>query len=442
MVELPEIGRVLRQLIAVGALTTWGLITLGAVTILHLNWTLAVLIGAMLVVSGPTIVAPLLRTARPRGRLASALKWEGILIDPIGVLFSVLVFEGILEQEITSATLAILVGVLKMAGVGSLLGWLSARLLVTMFQRYGVPDFLHNAVALTMVIGIFTLANLLHEESGLFAVTVMGMVMANQKAVTIRHSIAVKEVLQGFLRATLFILLAVRLRPSDLALIDLMSLLFLAVLILVVRPAAVALSTRGSDWSWRERAFLAWIAPRGIVAAAVAPIFAHRLGEVGVTQVELLVPLTFLVIAGTVAVYGLTAAPVARWLHVAQANPQGIVCVGASPLARALAHAVHVEGFRVLLVDTNWPHIAAARLEGLLAYYGNALLEETLDDLDLDYLRAGRGVSPVPGRRWCGAGALRRTPLARPLSVCSGADLCPFQHPGSDWGNDQNDTPE
>jgi hypothetical protein len=190
--------------------------------------------------------------------------------------------------------------------------------------------------------------------------------------------------LQGLLIATLFMLLAARLRLSDLAHLDLMSLLFLALLIVVVRPLAVVLSTRGSDWSWRERAFLAWVAPRGIVAAAVAPIFAHRLGEVGVAQVELLVPLTFLVIAGTVAIYGLTASHVARWLGIAQANPQGIVCMGASPLARAFARAVHAEGFRVLLVDTNWPRIAAARLEGLPAYYGNALLEETLDDLDLD----------------------------------------------------------
>lgn len=384
VIELHDIGGVLRNLITVGTLVTWGLATIAAIGILELDADLAGLFGAMLVVSGPTVVGPLLRHVRPVGRLYSTLKWEGILIDPIGVLLSVLVFEVILVREFHTALTLVLSGVAKTVVVGGGLGFLSARLLVRLLQRYWIPDYLQNPVVLMLVLGIFTITNLVQGESGLFAVTVMGITLANQKTVSIRHIITFKEVLQVLLISGLFILLTARLRLADLEHLGLASLGFLGVLIVIVRPVAVAVSTWGSGMTWRERVFLAWVAPRGIVAASVASIFALRLSQVGYTQAAQLAPLTFLVIAGTAAVYGLTAAPVARWLGVAQRHPQGVLFVGAFPVARAMARALQREGFRTLLIDTNWNNIVAARLEGLSAHHGSAVREETLDELDLD----------------------------------------------------------
>jgi NhaP-type Na+/H+ or K+/H+ antiporter len=384
VIELDEIGSVLRNLVTLGALATWCMTSVAALILLNMALPLAILVGAMLVVSGPTVVGPLLRHVRPSDRVGSMLKWEGILIDPIGVLLAALVFEVILVQELHSATLLVLTGALKMAVIGSILGFLCARLFILMLQRYWIPDYLQNPVALMLVLGIFTAADLLQPEAGLFAVTVMGMTMANQKRVSIQHIVEFKEVLQVLLISTLFILLTARIQIPDLMHLGMPSLMFLGVLLIIVRPVAVALSALGSELSWQERAFLAWVAPRGIVAAAMASIFAIRLHDAGYAGSEQLVSVTFLVIVGTVAVYGLTAAPVARWLGVAQKNPQGVLFVGAFRLAREMAKALKAEGYQTLLIDTNWTNIAAARMEGLSTYYGSALREETVDKLNLD----------------------------------------------------------
>ena len=383
-VVLRDIGRVLRNLVTLGVLVTWLITSVAAYFLLGLDRSMAVLIGAMLVVSGPTVVGPLLRHVRPIDRLRSTLQWEGILIDPIGVLLAVLVFEVILIGELRAATTLVITGMLKMVVVGSALGFVSAKMVVWLIQRGLIPDYLHNAVTLMVVVVSFTLANVLHHEAGLFTVTVMGIVMANQKAIIVRHIIEFKETLTVLLISGLFILLSARLNFSDLAQLGWVSLAFLAVLILIARPAAVALSTMGSDMPWQERAFLAWVAPRGIVAAAMASIFTLRLEAEGYAQADQLVPITFLVIIGCVAVYGLTAAPVARWLGVAQDNPQGVLFIGASPLSRALAEALQAEDIATCLADSNWSNITTARLSGFKTHYGNALTENALDNIDLD----------------------------------------------------------
>ncbi len=383
-VVLRDIGRVLRNLVTLGVLVTWIITSTAAYLLLGLDPAMSVLIGAMLVVSGPTVVGPLLRHVRPIARLRSTLQWEGILIDPIGVLVAVLVFEVILVGELQAATTLVLTGMLKMVVVGSALGYISAKAVVWLISRGLIPDYLHNAVTLMVVIVSFTLADALHHEAGLFTVTVMGIVMANQKAIIIRHIIEFKETLTVLLISGLFILLSARLELSDLTHLGWGSLVFLAVLILIARPAAVAISTIGSGMPWQERAFLAWVAPRGIVAAAMASIFALRLSAENYAQADQIVPITFLVIIGCVAVYGLTAAPVARWLNVAQDNPQGVLFVGASPLSRALAEALQAENIATCLADSNWSNISTARLSGFNTYYGNALTEDALDNIDLD----------------------------------------------------------
>lgn len=392
--DLPQIGRVLRKLVGLGAMVTWGISAIAAHVLLNLEPALAVLLGAVLVVTGPTVITPLLRDIRPLGQIGPILRWEGIVIDPVGATLAVLVFEGIIADGLQHAATLIALGIVKTLALGGALGYLGARLLLQLLKPFWAPDFLHNPLTLMIVVTVFTVANVFQAESGLLAVTIMGVVLANQKTISIKHIVEFKENLRVLLISGLFILLAARLRLDDLMQLGVGSLVFLAVLIFVARPVAVTLSTMGSELTWRERLFLTWMAPRGIVAAAVSAIFALRLVEAGYPQAERIVPLTFLVIIGTVALYGLTAAPLARRLNLAQANPQGLLIVGAYDWARSIASALQAAGCRVLLIDTNWDNIVAARLAGLPAYHGNVLEENALEHMPLDGI--GRLIAWTP----------------------------------------------
>jgi len=354
LTELRKSGGVVRNLITVGLLVTWLIGAGAAYFVLGLNLALAILLGAILVVTGPTVIMPLLRHLRLGGQTGSILKWEGVVIDPLGAILAVLVFQAVLAGEIQAATPLIVLSLLKTILIGGVIGALGALLVILLLQRYWVPDFLHSMISLMVVIAAFLAANLIQIESGLLAATVMGIILANQNRVSVRHIAEFKENLRVLLISSLFILLAARLQMSDLAAVSVGSIAFLAILILVARPASVALSTLGSKLKWRERLCLAWLAPRGIVAAAVASVFALRLSEAGYPQAELLVSLTFIVIAGTVAIYGLSAPAVARWLKVAESNPQGVLIVGSHAWARTIAQTLQAEKYRVLLVDCNW----------------------------------------------------------------------------------------
>ncbi len=381
--ELREIGGVVRNLITVGTLATW-LISAGAAHfILGLDFALSVLLGAIVVVTGPTVIVPLLRHVRPVGQVGSILKWEGILIDPIGAMLAVLVFEAILPGGFQGAATLAAIGFFKTVFIGGVVGVIGAGIMFLLLKHRRIPDFLQNAVSLAVVVSVFTASNWFQAESGLLAVTVMGVALANQKTVTVKHIVEFKENLRVLLIASLFVLLAARLQLSDLAHLGLSSLAFLGVLIFIARPVAVALSTVKSGLSWRERFFLSWMAPRGIVAAAVASIFALSLAEAGYPQAERLVPLTFMVIIGTVTIYGLTASPLARWLKLSEPHPQGVLIAGAHPWARAIAKALQAQGYQVLIIDTNRVDISAARMDGLPTYYGSVFSEYILDEIEL-----------------------------------------------------------
>ncbi|MCG8352127.1 MAG: cation:proton antiporter [Chloroflexales bacterium] len=381
--ELRSIGSVLFRLISGGALATLTIISAAAYWLLDLNPSLAILLGAILVVTGPTVIGPLLRYVRPSGQVGAILNWEGIVIDPVGAMFAVLVFEAIIAGGFQEATTVVFAGIMRTLGVGLVVGALGAGLMILLLRRYWVPDFLQNPVVLMMVTGVFVAANVGQTESGLLAVTVMGIIMANQPYVPVRHIVEFKENLRTLLIASLFIVLTARLEFSDLTGIGIESLIFLAVVIVIARPAAVALSTIGSGLNWRERIFLAWMAPRGIVAASVSSIFALRMVEAGIPSAERLVPLTFLVIAGTVAFYSLTVAPVARLLRVVLPNPQGALIVGADSVARTIARALHEKGYQVLLVDTNPANITAAKREDLPTSEGNVLADDLANEINL-----------------------------------------------------------
>ncbi len=230
---------------------------------------------------------------------------------------------------------------------------------------------------------VFSTSNLLQAESGLLAVTVMGAALASQKLVTVRHIVEFKENLRVLLISALFIILAARLPLRDPDYTNAGSLVFLGALLLVVRPGAVALATWGSKFDWRERLFLGFMAPRGIVAAAVSSLFALELADTR-PEAARLVPLTFLVIVGTVGIYGLSAPWVARLLRLAMPNPQGTLLIGATAWVRAMAQVLKEQGIKVVLVDSNWTHVTTARRMGLTTYYGNILAERMVDQLDLE----------------------------------------------------------
>ena len=379
--DLREIGGVVRNLVTVGVAVTWGLSTLAAYSILRLDFSLAALFGAILVVTGPTVVTPLLRHVRPVGQVGAIIKWEGILNDPIGALLAVLVFEIILLGGFHEGAEQVLVRLLASGLLACLVGVLAAAGMVVLLKFYWIPDFLQNAFTLMMVVGAYAVSNLFQPESGFLAATVMGIALANQRFCPIKHIIEFKEDLRVLIISSLFILLAARLKTSDLTQIDIYSFLFLGILMFVARPAAVWLSSVGSQLSRQERLFLAGMAPRGIVAAAVSSVFAARLAETGFAQAERLVPLTFFVIIATVWIYGLSAFPVARRLQLAQPHPQGALIAGAHSWARELGLILKAEGFKVALVDSNWENITAARLAGLPTHFGGILSKRVLDEI-------------------------------------------------------------
>jgi NhaP-type Na+/H+ or K+/H+ antiporter len=381
--ELKGFGGVVRNLVTIGVFATWVVGAVSAYLILGLDLSLSVLLGAVLVVTGPTVIVPLLRHVRPVGHISSILKWEGIVIDPIGAVLAVLVFEGIVSGGFREATSLAAIGIMKTLLVGGLTGVLGAWVMVVLLKRYWIPDFLQSPVTLGAVVGVFTISDFFQAESGLFAVTFMGVILANQKTVMVEHIIEFKENLRVLLISSLFILLAARLKLADLNYISLTSLAFLGTLVFLARPVSVFLSTIGSGLEYKERFLLMCMAPRGIVAAAIASVFALRLVETGHAQAELMVPLTFMVIIGTVAIYGLGASPVALMLGLSRPNPQGVMIAGAHSWARAIAGCLKEEGLEVLLVDNNWANISKARMAGLPAYYGSILSERFPEELEL-----------------------------------------------------------
>ena len=381
--ELKETKHAVRNLVSIGVIVTWVVGFIGAYFILQLSFSLSMLLGAILIVTGPTVIIPMLQQLHLVSRVGSVAKWEGIVNDPIGAIVAVLTFEVIMLSGTKAAASVIIVGILKTIVVGVGLGVAGAFILIFLMKRYWIPDFLQNPATLMIVVIIFVLSNILQAESGLVAVTVMGIILANQKRVLIKHIIEFKENLRVLLISSLFILLSARLQISDLQYINLQSIAFLGVLIFIARPAAVFLSTMGTKLNLRERLFLLWLAPRGIVAAAVSSIFAFELTKAGIDEAYVLKPVVFLVIIGTVVLYGLTASPVAKWLKLAKPNPQGVLILGAHNWGRAIAKILKEEEFQVCLVDTNWANISAARLEGLSTYYGSVISEQIFDELDL-----------------------------------------------------------
>lgn len=387
--EIREVGGVVRNLVTMGALVSWVLIA-GLAYLLGLaEARVAVLLGALLVVTGPTVIGPVLRQVRPRGAVGPILRWEGIVIDPIGATLAVLTFEVLLAVDLGSGLRAAAAGLGKTLLVGGVAGGAAAALLVVAVRRHAVPDHLENAVSIMVVLVSFVLANLAQEESGLLAVTVMGLLVSNLLGEHARHLLEFKENLKVLLIGCLFVVLAARMEPADVATaFGWRAGLFVVTLIFVVRPLSVLVSTIGSALTRNERLFLACMAPRGIVAAAVSVVFALRLREAGYEGAGAVAALTFVVIIGTVCFYGLLAAPIARHLGLSEEHPRGVLVLGAHPWAREVARSLTQGGADVTLVDTNRKNVVDAQLAGLRVVHGNVLSENFLEGVDVPSLGA------------------------------------------------------
>jgi NhaP-type Na+/H+ or K+/H+ antiporter len=379
--DLSGHGSMVRNLCTIGALITWIIAAPIAHYAMGMSWEMAFLFGAIVTVTGPTVIVPMLRTVRPSTKIANILRWEGIVIDPIGALLAVLVFEYIVStQDALSHTLFAFA---KTISVGVIFGALSGYLMGIVLRNNWIPHYLVNTAVLTLMLGAFEGSNVIAHESGLLTVTIMGMWLANMKRVEVDDILEFKETLSVLLISGLFILLASRIELSAMLNLGWGAVTVLLVIMFVARPISVFTSSLGTNLNWREIALLSWIAPRGIVAAAVSALFALKLEALNYAQVELLVPMVFLVIIATVVIQSLTSVKVAKILDQRAPAPYGFLIFGGGLFSRLFAKELIEQDVTVRVADTNWEAISLARMDNIPTYYGNPMSEHADRSLDL-----------------------------------------------------------
>lgn len=402
--DLKESGTPVLRLCTLGVVISF-LLTMGAMRyILGFDWRVASLLGAILVVTGPTVIAPLLRHIKPSRKIGNVVKWEGIVIDPIGAILAVLVYQVAIAGTLDAAREEVIRALGLTVLVGGVLAYILAKVIELLLKHHLIPDYLHSVFLLAVTATAFAASNAIQAESGLLTCTVLGIALANQKSVSVKHILEFKENLRVLIISVLFIVLSGRVSIPELYDALLPGLGLLALLVLVVRPLSVfGANLFSKHVDMREQMFLSAMAPRGIVAAAVTAIFAlefdHAVSE-GKLRPEIgevthmMVPIVFIVIIGTVTVYGLLAAPLARKLGLASKNPRGILFAGAGQWVRLIAKALKDDGHDVLLLDTNYDNIACAKLEGIPAQRANILSKYVEDELELTGL--GQLITTTP----------------------------------------------
>lgn len=383
--ELKGIGSAVWGLVSLGAAITFFLIAFAAHWVMGISLPVAYMLGAICSVTGPTVVVPMLRAIRPTSSVSKTLRWEGIVIDPIGAMLAVLVLEFIRTHDVGSVWSAILLLVVS----GLIAGVIGALLLAYLLRYHLVPWYLRDVTALAFVVAVFAGANYFAHEAGLLSVTVMGIALANFKQINVDDILEFKESLTLLLVAILFITLAARLEFSDFGNLNWRLGAFLAALMLVIRPISVFVSTAFSSLTWREKLLISWISPRGIVAAVVGALFAIELGALNVADADLIVPIVFAVIIATVVVQSATASSLAKVLNLSSPEPNGVIILGATAVNRSFAQKLNDSGFKVLLADTDWGDVRKARMDGLQTYYGQVVsdhAEGVIDHGNIGYL--------------------------------------------------------
>jgi len=385
---------VIPRLITVGALVTAIGGTLLAWRVMGWDLRISALFGALVVVTGPTVVTPLLRRIKVRHNVETILEAEGVLIDAVGAVLAVVTLDVVLSFSAASLAegLGRLVGLL---GFGLAFGAFGGGVIALLLRwRNVVPEGLENVLTLSLVVALFQVSNGLMTESGIMAVTAAGFVVGHTQAPALRDLMEFKEQLTPLFIGLLFVLLAAAVRVSDVLDLGWPGVLTVAGLMLVVRPLDVWISTAGSDLDWREKTFLSWLAPRGVVAAAVAALFAQSLDQAGIAGGSELRALVFLVIAATVVIQGSTGGPLASLLGLRRATRRGFVIVGANSIGRTLGRLLDAAGVAVVFVDKNPVEVRAAQEEGARVVYGNAIEERTLLRAEIDDRVGFVGLTP------------------------------------------------
>ncbi len=397
--EIQNVGPVITKLITVGSIVTFFGAGVAAHYIFDLSWQLSFLFAALIIVTGPTVITPILRNIPLKKDVSAVLKWEGILIDPIGALVAVLVFEFISVGEGSAFTQTALIEFGKILLFGTTFGFTFAHALAFAIKKNLIPHYLMNVVSLSVVLLVFVESDLFAHESGLLAVVVMGMVMGNMNLPNLKELLYFKESLSVLLISILFILLAANINMSDLELLRTWNTawLFLAV-VFIIRPIGVLLSTQGSGLKLNEKMFIGWVGPRGIVAAGIASLFGSKLLAKGEPGAEYITPLVFMIVLGTVLFNATTARLFAKLVGVFLTKSEGILIIGASKFSRLIGNYLKNNNRHVVLIDNNDTNISKSKKLGLEAFSANIYSDTLTDNIELNdvgYLMALTGNSDI-----------------------------------------------
>ena len=374
--EIKETSRAVRRIILIGGPLVWLFSTLSAHYAAGLSWPTSVVVGAILVITGPTVIMPLLRQAQLRRRPASLLRWEAIVNDPIGALYAVIAFEIFLVFSGEHQALGLAGTAAAAFGFATLGGYAIARVLAYVFLRGWVAEYLKAPVLFAAVLMAFAVSDMILEEAGLLTVTVMGITLANTKLASLTEMRRFKETVTVLLVSGLFVMLTASLPMAALTGLGWGSFAFAALVLFVARPLAIWIATIGVDLTWQERALVSWIAPRGIVAVAVAGLFGAALAENGVPDGAELAAISFLIVAATIVLHGFSLGPLASWLGLKTAARPGVLIVGGSAWSIAFAEKLIDLDTPVMIADDNWNRIKEARLRDIPVHYGQILSEE------------------------------------------------------------------
>jgi NhaP-type Na+/H+ or K+/H+ antiporter len=382
--EIKNVGPVITKLITVGSLVTFLLAAVAVHYLFSLDWELSFLFSGLIIVTGPTVITPILRNIPLKKDVSTVLKWEGILIDPIGALVAVLVFEFIFVGGGGGFTKTALVEFGKIILFGTTFGFTFAHALIFAINKKLIPHYLLNVVSLSVVLLVFVESEIFAHESGLLAVVVMGMVLGNSKIENLKELLYFKESLSVLLISILFILLAANITMENLLLLaNWNTAILFAIVVFVIRPLGVFLSTYNSSLSLNEKLFISWVGPRGIVAAGIASLFGSKLMAEDVVGAEYITPLVFMIVLGTVLLNATTARFFAKMIGVFLTNSQGILIIGASEISRTLAKYLKDNDRHVVLVDSNAINIDKAKALGLEGVNASIYSDSIFDDIEL-----------------------------------------------------------
>ncbi|MDG2349473.1 MAG: cation:proton antiporter [Flavobacteriaceae bacterium] len=397
--EIKHVGPVITKLITVGSAITFLLAGVLAHFIFRLSWEISFLFSGLIIVTGPTVITPILRNIPLKKDVSTVLKWEGILIDPIGALVAVLVFEFISVGGGRGFTKTAFIEFGKILLFGITFGFTFAHALAFVINKKLIPHYLLNVVALSAVLLVFVQSEVFAHESGLLAVVVMGMVLGNGKLNNLKELLYFKESLSVLLISILFILLSANINIDDLYLLyNWKTVILFVSVVFIVRPLAVFLSTTNSNLELKEKLFISWVGPRGIVAAGIASLFGSKLIIEGVEGSEYITPLVFMIVLGTVLLNATTARLFAKIVGVFLTKSNGILIIGAAKVSRIIAKYLAENGRHVVLIDSNQNNIQEALSLGLDAFATDIYSDTLKDNIELNdigYLLALTGNTDI-----------------------------------------------